>query len=120
MDDKRKEPATPWKVSYSDGSGNRFSFERGETGAAIFTYDPVQPLQSSSGVYSGGSPRTGKFEPVVALWTWVRRLQAATDEHLDHRPKLSGQLFVGDDSVILRNGALKKEFEAFLEPFRGK
>lgn len=37
--------------TYSDGSGNTYRI-----GAASIKYDPVMPMESSSGIYSGGDP----------------------------------------------------------------
>ncbi|MEC7986052.1 MAG: hypothetical protein VX278_12890 [Myxococcota bacterium] len=47
-----------WECFYADGSGNRFHFYRKE-GAIHFQYDPIQPAMSSSGIYSGGTPKAG-------------------------------------------------------------
>jgi hypothetical protein len=47
-----------WEVRYSDGSGNRTSIWSDPAGAG-WAYDPVQPIESSSGTYSGGDPATG-------------------------------------------------------------
>ena len=37
--------------SYSDGAGNAYTLVD-----SILTYDPITPLESSSGEYSGGAP----------------------------------------------------------------
>ena len=53
--------------SYSDGSGNTYFITE-----TTITYSPVTPLESSSGLYSGGEPANitidkATFQNVVSL-----------------------------------------------------
>lgn len=78
----------PWRIAYSDGSGN--STQIWSDGTTVsWTYDPVTPLQSSSGTYSGGEPDTGAA-PVDAagpLWVALRTVEAAPGTHTATRTK---------------------------------
>mgnify|MGYP005854571543 CR=1 FL=1 len=51
-----KAGATPWEAyryTYTDGNNNRW-----EIGKDSITYKPITAAQSSSGIYSGGAPRS--------------------------------------------------------------
>jgi hypothetical protein len=117
--------ATPWTVSYSDGSGNGFVF-RGAAAGATFDYLPVDPARSSSGTYSGGAPRSGDIEPdgVEGLWSLVEKCGAASAEHTPDRSKGTGAFDIetstGTRTFILTLGSpCRKEFEAFAKAYRG-
>ena len=44
------------KLTVGDGSANQFLFVRRANGALAFEYDPVQPRDSCTSTYSGGTP----------------------------------------------------------------
>ncbi len=68
-------PVGPWQLVVSDGSANRWTID-GVGVTAHYAFDPVQPDQSSTGHYSGGTPAQGTLDATVAatLWTRVRGL----------------------------------------------
>lgn len=83
-------PATPWNVSFSDGNANQYRFWRDDPDSpARFTYTPVEPIHSSSGIYSGGEPREGELTPAQSeeLWAHVDAVTADTDHHVEQRTK---------------------------------
>jgi len=88
-------PAAPWKLSYADGSANLYSWWQDQAGAPVyFAYDPVTPETSSTGLYSGGSPREEQLsagDPRLGeLWSRVRALQRDTAHHSPSRDKGTG------------------------------
>lgn len=119
-------PAAPWSIDYGDGSGNGFLFfQRAATGPARFSYSPMTPQLSSSGSYSGGSPRQGQLDAsqVQKLWSMVERLAADRSQHAATRKKGTGMFFVERPSgkrhfIVERNPGLRA-FEALIKPFRG-
>lgn len=80
----RTEPTTvdplqqPWRVDVIDGSGNAYVCLRDDAGAMTFEYEPMTPERSSSGMYSGGDPRTGSLTDAQAAALW-REVTAAVD-----------------------------------------
>ena len=118
-------PAAPWRISYRDGSNNGFTFRQATPkGPVEFAYSPVTPLQSSSGTYSGGSPRKGSLTPeqTRTLWKWVRQLLAQKALHLKDRPKASGAFSFatpsGSASFVIRAGKEHRQFGRFVAAFR--
>lgn len=117
------EPRAPWRVTYSDGSGNAFYFWREEAGKpALFRYDPVRPEFSSSGIYSGGEPKSGEVADADLLWRRLAALEAATTAHLDHRPKGSGEVTISgppERKFVVGNGEVLRAFGTYVAQFRG-
>ena len=113
-------------MSYSDQSGNGFLFwKKAEDCEARFAYDPVTPKESSSGTYSGGEPNRGTLgaAQVEALFEQIRDLETDTKHHTSSRMMGTGSFRVreGDGAqrrFIVRNGAKRRGFDAFVEPFR--
>ena len=67
----------PWELYFSDGSGNAFqAFQRQELSNIEFFYDPVRQSLSSSGTYSGGTPKrdTLSLNDTATLQQLVREL----------------------------------------------
>jgi hypothetical protein len=102
---------------YADGSANVYEF-RGNTVA----YLPVTPAESSSGLYSGGDPKTVTIgvadqEKLVQL---LEQALAATAQHQIAREKMTGRVEKAvegsaEQSVVLRrDSTLKAEIELFL------
>lgn len=114
-------PDAPWRVSYADGSGNAFEFEQTSTGKrASYTYSPITPERSSSGMYSGGEPAEGSLdaEQVAGLWRRLLQLEAETSLHTEERVKGTGAFRIvtrgGERSFIVSRGELLLAFDAFL------
>jgi hypothetical protein len=56
-------------LKYIDGNNNRFTIDA----AKVITYNPITPIESSSGMYSGGDPWTrtlsdAEYTQLVALF----------------------------------------------------
>ncbi len=116
---------SPWTVFYADGAGNLFRFAGGGVEGASVVYDPVTPAESSSGTYSGGTPRTTELgqEAVQRLWHLVERCEMAMEDRSPNRAKGTGlfTVTVGESSrefILVPGGALEA-FETFVSAFRG-
>lgn len=64
-------PAGPWQLLVSDGSANRWTIDAVGVDAH-YTFDPVQPHQSSTGRYSGGTPSHGPLAATTTTTLWAR------------------------------------------------
>ena len=111
----------PWNVTYADGSGNSFRFQRKSSGLATFEYSPVTPRESSSGTYSGGPPQQGQLDEKLAdeLWRWVLRLEAETSLHASSRRKGTGAFDLkttdGQRSFLFEDCPELAKFNEFLK-----
>ena len=120
-------PKAPWSVRIDDGSHNQFWFRQAQNEQPSFEYDPVTPLESSSGTYSGGTPLLGTLtaDQVHDLWEHLHRLAGERDNHIiGERPKGSVaftlDIPVGTRAFVLGTIGTQPEFKTFLESFRGK
>ena len=118
----QEEKEAKWECSYLDGSGNRFHFYRKQA-VIHFRYDPMKPKLSSSGVYSGGTAKTGtltleqgrQLEAQMKIWTdnigshVKRRSKGVSSFHLINGEKSSH--FLVPESQL-------KELNILLEPLR--
>ncbi len=117
----------PWSVAYHDGSGNGFRFWKDtEDERPRFEYTPVRPENSSTGIYSGGEPKSGRLDDRHAreLWRWVRRFESDASLQTDSRMKGTGAFKLTESAgatreFIIKSSALLSKFDKFLEPFRG-
>ena len=89
---------------YADGSANLYSLE-GNT----LSYDPVKPEESSTGMYSGGEPKTVQLTQHQADSIRLLMEEAFTHNtaHIQDRLKGSGAIYISADKT-------KKQF--ILEP----
>lgn len=117
----------PWSVSYSDGSGNSYTFTRQEEGGEVrFQYDPVTPQESSSGIYSGGEPRSGQVSAsdIGRLERWLQRLEMDTSVHTDARSKGTGRFDLvtsaGERGFTVTRCSSLDQFEAVIQGFGGE
>lgn len=112
-----------WELLYSDRSANGFHFWLvGDT--AHFRYDPVDPIMSNSGVYSGGAPNTGTLttEQLDTLRGMLEGLSENTEAHVDLRTKGTGSFQITDSGTghdFLVSAHALDDFELFLDGFRG-
>ena len=119
LDTTRTVVLVSWRIHYADGAGNTYTFDPDGTGAR-FTYDPVTPERSSSGMYSGGPPRAGHLAPdtLASLWTHVHALAAATALHRDDRAKGTGMVHVVEGSAerrfVIARGEELAAFDVFV------
>lgn len=108
---------------YADGSGNVYKI--GGKDSRTLSYSPVTPIESSSGVYSGGEP----FEKTMTPREYenlIESLEAgfkATGSHIDKRKMMSGLVIrkQGEEEtkVILKPGCAElKAIEAQLQAFK--
>ena len=98
------QPSEKWEIAYVDGVGNQYEFTRAE-GLVHFRYTPVRPEMSSSGTYSGGSPKSGVLSPeqVKVLMAQTTKWSAATGEHVKRRSK-------GVSSFRVSTGQVRSRF----------
>lgn len=118
------EPPAPWSLSYRDGSGNITRIWRETAGAdPRWAYHPVQPLQSSSGSYSGGEPGLGKLDPATVLTLWERILAAEGGPAADPGQMGTGLLRIeapgGARELGLAGCPTLSSMETFLASLRG-
>jgi hypothetical protein len=119
-------PPAPWTIVYADGSANLYRFEA-EPKRVRFSYEPVSPAESSTGMYSGGTPIDqilAADDPRLAtLWEHTQALEADTRRHVDERQKGDGAFTVtsgGNRRRFLVTRAATRKLEDFLErDFRG-
>jgi Ni/Fe-hydrogenase subunit HybB-like protein len=124
-------PALPtgealWSITYHDGSNNTFRFtQKAPDAAAEFEYEPTQPAQSSSGIYSGGEAKRGTLDDaaVAALREEVERLASDPTQHAKSRMMGTGSftLTAGDKErkFIVASGDALKRVNELLAPYRG-
>jgi hypothetical protein len=120
-------PEAPWNVVFHDGSGNGYRFWKASRKEGTrFEYSPVQPENSSTGMYTGGEPKKGRVDGkrVRELWRWVRRLEGDASLRTDSRDKGTGAFRVqdpagGDRQFIIENSPLLQDFDTFLARYRG-
>lgn len=124
MADASTVPALPWTLHFHDGSANTFRFHQEDGRTAQFVYDPVTPEQSSSGIYSGGSPNAGPLDLRTAeeLWRRVLALEGDASAHWPSRDKGTGAFRIeindGAREFIVRSGPALEAFLDFVKPFR--
>ena len=112
-----------WELLYSDRSANGFHFWLvGDT--AHFRYDPVEPIMSNSGIYSGGMANTGTLtdEQLDTLRGMLDTLAKNIDVHVEQRTKGTGSFQItvnGTAERFLISAHALDDFETFLDGFRG-
>jgi len=98
--------------AYIDGNNN--AYEIGER----LEYVPVTRAQSSSGMYSGGEPKSVALdaEQRAELIDLLERIAADTANVITDRPKGCGTIVRGDVRTFVRQSSpLKAELEAQLK-----
>ncbi|MBA3541655.1 MAG: hypothetical protein H0T79_18720 [Deltaproteobacteria bacterium] len=112
-------PDAPWSITYSDGSANQTELSSDAAGA-VFAYLPVTPERSSTGMYSGGAPRSGRLDAhqLEALWHRVRAFEADASLQTSDRMKGTGAFWIteatGTRTFIVLRGPLLLAWDAFL------
>jgi hypothetical protein len=112
-----------WELQYSDRSANGFHFWLvGDT--AHFRYDPVDPIMSNSGNYSGGRANTGTltYEQLNILRGMLDGLTTNTEAQVEQRTKGTGSVQITDNGTVERfliAAHALDDFETFLDGFRG-
>ena len=113
------EPA-PWSLGFSDGSNNSTRlWMEGETIA--WSYNPVQPKESSSGTYSGGEPGKGQAtaDAATTVWTKLRHLEATEGTAPDGTRRMGTGWFTvttpaGERAFVVERSDVLTDFEAAL------
>lgn len=118
-DIKEDEMKSSAVYSYADGSGNLYVVEGGES--CTLEYDPVKPVESSSGVYDGGDYvkreiSRAEYERIAAIFS---RAFAEKESHIENRVMLSGLFIIKEGSEVRRcihapGSELKAELEELL------
>ncbi len=105
------------RAAYIDGSNN--VYEIGER----LEYIPMTPERSSTGMYSGGEPRSIALdaEQRNELLAVLDQIAADTENVISERPKGCGTIIRGESRVYCRQGStlkaeLEERFEALLGP----
>ena len=105
-------PSAPWSIAYFDGSANAYHFVT-DGDVTTFEYRPVTPERSSTGMYSGGEPRTARLDAaqVAELWRQIRELESNPELHSADRMKGTGAFHLTDAAgtrgfIIVRGPAL--------------
>ena len=127
-EEEKPAPQAPWSVSYRDGSGNGYRFWKvSKKESARFAYSPVQPKNSSTGLYSGGKPKKGTLDVKRAgqLWQRVRRLEKDASLRIENREKGTGAFILREPATrertfIIKRGSSVADFDLFLKPFRAE
>jgi hypothetical protein len=93
--------------SYTDGSNNTYYISKDQ-----IEYDPISPMMSNTGVYSGGPPAKESINTEQSEQIKIAFEQAAADtgNHLENRPKGSGtiDIYSSGQTFVLRMGADSK------------
>jgi len=117
----------PWELVYSDGSANEYHFRQDAKDTPInFEYTPVQPENSSSGVYSGGDAKQGPVDEKTKreLHAWFQKFETDKSLRADARAMGTGAFTVkgGECSrdFIVKDGSLLRQFNHYLEKLREK
>lgn len=94
-----------WELAFYDGANNAFFLRKDTAGNLwMLEYRPVEASQSSSGVYSGGDPKTAQLTGSEAegIRKWVRELAADRHAHVERRSMGSGLFVLKDGRTELR------------------
>ena len=115
-----KEPT--WECWYTDGSNNRFHFYR-KDGNVHFRYEPIQPMMSSSGIYSGGTAKEGILSPeqVHILDSRLAHWRNNTEAHVERRSKGVSAFRISQEErevLFLIPESQLNELSALLKPLR--
>jgi len=104
-------------IRYGDGSANAYRFEAD----GRFEYTPVTPERSSTGMYSGGDPRSGTLDEAqrADLWNRVQALAANSALHVEDRAKGTGAFHIADASgtrsFIVKRGPELAAWDDFVQ-----
>jgi len=94
--------APPWSLRYDDGSHNVLDVARATVDAPVtWSYAPMTPARSSSGVYSGGDPAEGALPAAAgfALWGLVQAAEKVASDG-GARPMGTGELRVTEGGEV--------------------
>ncbi len=103
---------------YADGSGNQYVIK-----GNYFKYDPIEPHESSSGIYSGGEPVEKKIsgEQQKQLAELFQKAMEAQNDHQIDRTKGSGLVRINSKEetkkIILK---FRSDTQQILEQFLTK
>lgn len=106
----------PIKIVYNDGNANSYIIEPNS-----FVYDPITPMESSSGVYSGGDPKDFSIdqEKFNAIFIKAEELSKKESIMIDSRQKGTGFLKLtfekSEKSFYISNCTELDEFEKYLK-----
>jgi hypothetical protein len=110
------------KYVYADGNNNSYIIKKTK-----LEYKPVTPMESSSGVYSGGTPKTidltqAEYNKIIAVFN-----KAIEDKsmHIDQRIMMSGLIVVetkgqSKSYILGARSTSKADVEALLKELMEK
>lgn len=96
-------PAGPWQLVVSDGSANGWVIDAIGVDAR-HTFVPVQPHQSSTGRYSGGTPSQGPIAATTTARLWTRARGLLLDPTVQVADRAKGTVL-----LRVRSGAVARE-----------
>ncbi len=118
-----KEPGLK-EIHYFDGSNNHYSYSNA---SGILNYDPVTPLESSSGTYSGGEKwqRLLNADEISEMERLFQGIAGKTHDLMDKRVMMSGMIrlvFTDREMMIILSpqSEEKKQVEAFLSRIKNQ
>lgn len=127
QEETAKMPATPWEISFADGSANLYRFwQDSAEKSARFDYAPVQTAESSSGTYSGGTAKSGELSTaeVDSIWAQVDTMRIDQNLHAETRMMGTGGFVMhmgGEEHrFIVKNGPELNAFMSTIKPFAGQ
>lgn len=89
----------PVQYEYADSNGNRYHINSAE-----LEYIPVTPAESSSGIYSGGEPKTVSISPgdYKTLHEIFQKAINNQEIHILNRVMMSGSIRITESSETTR------------------
>lgn len=107
-------------IQYADGNGNVYHIH-----ADHFIYDPVTPMESSSGHYSGGTAVTKyiQLDQYNQILTIIQEAISDTTQHAANRMKGTGWIKIDNsqepqECVLAYSSEIKEELEIILKKLR--
>lgn len=98
---------------YTDGNNNTYTLTN-----LLLAYDAIQPNESSSGEYSGGTDQTKELskETSTTLNSLANQVMQDKTSHIKTREMGCGTLTIGKKTVFIRSNAdLKNQLETKLK-----
>jgi hypothetical protein len=111
------------QLTVLDGSNNEFIFIKKSDHTIIFEYKPIQPLLSSSGTYSGGTPVLKNLEADE----WIKLINVFQKAKTHAKPNESRQMgsiylryqsgIIIDSFIIAFSSKINQELRTFFHEF---
>lgn len=98
--------ANAYRYTYIDGNNNSYLIS-----ADSLIYDPISPIESSSGTYSGGEAKRVKLSATQfqKIETLIKSIQKDKASHENARQMGFGTLLIGKKTIFLNSTSEKKK-----------